>query len=291
MITIRPLSGCTWEQTLQLWNEAFADYFVNMNFTFDRLMNRMVRERISPAHSLVAWNDGRPVGFVFTSIGEIKGKKIAWNGGTAVLPGWRRKGAGNRLMEALMELYQREHVQLATLEAIAENKPAIRLYQQHGYDIADSLLIYQTENFRRGQKGASGYNIRTAHPATVTAFSFYPDLAPWQTHWFQGDEAWIISDSSGKEAGYALVRRKTDDQGRGRVQELTLLQLETAPGHPEAEELAHQLLRHVMASAEASRCQFLYCPEKKKMVKSLLEEEGFHMFLSNVHMVKKIAED
>lgn len=35
MITIRPFSECTWEQTLQLWNESFADYFVNMNFTFD----------------------------------------------------------------------------------------------------------------------------------------------------------------------------------------------------------------------------------------------------------------
>ncbi|MEK4798823.1 GNAT family N-acetyltransferase [Thermoactinomyces sp. FSL K6-2592] len=289
MVTIHPLSRCTWEQTLQLWNEAFADYFVNMNFTFDRLMNRMVREKISPAHSLVAWADGRPVGFVFTAIGEIKGKKVAWNGGTAVLPGWRRKGVGSRLMEALVEMYQREHVQLATLEAIAENKPAIRLYQQYGYDIDDSLFIYQTENFSRKQPAAPGYNIRSAHPATVAAFSFYPDPAPWQTHWFQGDEAWIISDSSGKEAGYALVRRTTDDLGR--VQDLTLLQLETAPEHPEAEELARQLLRHVMASAEASRYQFLYCPAKKKMVTGLLEEEGFHMFLNNVHMVKKIAAD
>jgi hypothetical protein len=85
------------------------------------------------------------------------------------------------------------------------------------------------------------------------------------------------------------VRRTTDDLGR--VQDLTLLQLETAPEHPEAEELARQLLRHVMASAEASRYQFLYCPAKKKMVTGLLEEEGFHMFLNNVHMVKKIAAD
>ncbi|MBA4549106.1 hypothetical protein H1R82_03330 [Thermoactinomyces intermedius] len=86
------------------------------------------------------------------------------------------------------------------------------------------------------------------------------------------------------------MRRKTDEQGQ--LQELTLLQLETAPGHPEAAELTRQLLRHVMTSVEASRYQFLYCPAKKKMLTGLLEEEeGFHMFLNNVHMVKKIATD
>lgn len=94
MVTIHPLSRCTWEQTLQLWNEAFADYFVNMNFTFDRLMNRMVREKISPAHSLVAWADGRPVGFVFTAIGEIKGKKSLGTEGPPFFPDGDEKELG-----------------------------------------------------------------------------------------------------------------------------------------------------------------------------------------------------
>ena len=290
MITIRSFSECTWEQTLQLWNESFSDYFVNMNFTFDQLLYKMATEKISPAHSLVAWANDQPVGFVLTAIGDVNGKKVAWNGGTAILPGWRRRGIGSRLMAALIEFYQKEHVRQATLEAFAQNKSAIQLYQQHGYEIAGYLLIYQTDKIKRIPKEVPGFKIRSDHPASVASFSFYPQIAPWQTHWFLGDEAFIIFDSAGKETGYALVKRNTDKQGQ--VQALSLLQLEVDPAHPDADGMTHQLLQYVITSfPEASRYRFLYCPPQKKAVTNWLEKAGFQIFANNVHMVKKITAD
>lgn len=64
-------------------------------------------------------------------------------------------------MAALIELYKKEHVEITTLEGFAQNKPAIQLYQQHGYEISGYLLIYQTDNIKRIPKEVPGFKIRS----------------------------------------------------------------------------------------------------------------------------------
>ena len=76
----------------------------------------------------------------------------------AVLPGWRRRGVGSRLLIALLDLALELGATVATLEVRLSNLPARRLYERYGFrpvglrpryysDNDEDALIMTTERF------------------------------------------------------------------------------------------------------------------------------------------------
>jgi ribosomal-protein-alanine N-acetyltransferase len=64
----------------------------------------------------------------------------------AVLPAWRRRGIGGRLMHAVMELAERMNARVATLEVRLSNMPARRLYQLFGFKPVGVRPRYYSDN-------------------------------------------------------------------------------------------------------------------------------------------------
>ena len=106
MIEIRRMSECTWKEAVGVWNEGFQDYFADVKMDADTFTARLAREGLSPDLSIVAFHDGRPVGILLNGIRSIAGKRMAWNGGTAVVPRRRRSGVGKALLEAAIRIYR-----------------------------------------------------------------------------------------------------------------------------------------------------------------------------------------
>jgi GNAT superfamily N-acetyltransferase len=69
---------------------------------------------------VLAWVNERPVDFILNGARTIEGKRIAWNGGKGVVPGYRRNGIGRRMMEACLAVYRAHDIDNAYLEAIAQ---------------------------------------------------------------------------------------------------------------------------------------------------------------------------
>ncbi|MFC9707709.1 GNAT family N-acetyltransferase [Paenibacillus sp. NPDC056933] len=67
---------------------------------------------------------------------------MAWNGGTGIAPAFRGQGIGRVLMLRSLELCREHGVEIAILEALAQNENAIKLYQYVGYEITDRLMFY-----------------------------------------------------------------------------------------------------------------------------------------------------
>ena len=80
-------------------------------------------------HYLVAEREGEPVGFagMTVSFGEGEIDKVM------VDPSWQRHGVADALMKALFELGESIGTSEFTLEVRVSNKPAIRLYEKHGF--------------------------------------------------------------------------------------------------------------------------------------------------------------
>ncbi len=69
--------------------------------------------------------------------------------GMAVRDDWQGKGAGNALMQAVVELADKWlNLLRLELEVYTDNEPAIRLYQKHGFAIEGTLLRFA---FRDGE--------------------------------------------------------------------------------------------------------------------------------------------
>jgi GNAT superfamily N-acetyltransferase len=278
---------------VKIWNEGFQGYFLDMTLSLDVYLSRLVRDGLSPGFSLVAFCEGRPAGFLLNGFLEKSGRTIAWNGGTGVSPEFRGRGVGKVLMKATLDLYDELGVDVAMLEAISTNEPAIALYKQFGYEAVDQLISLRHEGGLPEHlfinEHSKSYVAERVAPHVAGSLEFYEELAPWQAHWQNVSRnqgaALIVSDVSGNTVGYALFKKTYDEQGR--TTELVLYQCVAKPG-ADAEAVVACALENVYSPVELRCRRSTYNLSKSnETVCKMLEEAGFVLYIEQVHMIRR----
>jgi len=94
---------------------------------------------LSPELFYVAEVDNEIVGYV---VGLIEYGNIGHIISIAVHPKWRRKGIASKLLMKIEEEFKRRNIKIFVLEVEVNNKPAISLYEKHGYRIIDVIKRY-----------------------------------------------------------------------------------------------------------------------------------------------------
>lgn len=288
---MKPMRGLTFEETLELWNRGFEGYAMNMTMTMERLVSRFGLEGLSPDMSVVAFDGDKPVGFIMNAIREVHGKLVSWNGGTGVIPEYRRQGVGRAMMEETLRVYEQNHVQLATLEAIRSNVKAIALYQQMGYDVVDELVFYQHAGaFEQVPfvPVAKGLRMDCGMAYEVSRLSFYKPFGAWQTQWqnVRDGESVIAFDASGQPVGYALFKRMYDPESQQVT--VSLLQCEVALGQETPKSIAAALCTEVFRPTDATlkRGTVNLSRRNDPLIPNLLEEAGFTVRAEQVYMTR-----
>ncbi len=102
---------------------------------------------------LVAEEDGEVVGY---SAGYLEGDGVGHIASVAVRPGFRRRGIGRALMEALERELVARGARRLRLEVRASNQAARRLYESLGYRVVRRLPgYYRDENGLLMEKAVS----------------------------------------------------------------------------------------------------------------------------------------
>ena len=131
---------------------AFEGYVVPINFTASILARRLRFEQHDLECSLVALEGGEAVGAAGLAIRGGRG----WVSSFGVVPAWRRRGLGRRLMSALTERARAYGLRQLLLEVIDGNDAARRLYEGAGMRVTRDLLVldrpadYEPSGARRG---------------------------------------------------------------------------------------------------------------------------------------------
>lgn len=117
------------EEFVDAQNDIFADYIIPLKSSpqFLRDFMRSVGGRIEDV--LIATHDEDIIGYV----NPVVDGREAWIGGLGVIPSFRRKGLGIRLMIAAEELAHSRGAEEIILEVIEGNLPALKLYRRLGY--------------------------------------------------------------------------------------------------------------------------------------------------------------
>lgn len=89
------MSELSAEDLVALWNKGFEGYFLNSTLDLSKFMARTVHEGLSLEHSLVMFENKEPIGFVMNGFRTIDGSKVAWNGGTGIVPDYRGEDSGS----------------------------------------------------------------------------------------------------------------------------------------------------------------------------------------------------
>lgn len=293
MIKIKRLVDCTIQEGVEAWNSGFEGYYFDATMTPEKFINRFTSEGLSPSLSIVAFQDHKPVGIVKNGIRVFNGKKIAWNGGTAVASQLRGKGIGKLLMEETLLILEKENVHLATLEAISENQHAISLYEKMGFEIIDELEYLSLNGPIETDKFVDymdDITIERSVPQQVGHLPFYQGMHPWQTQWqsAKDGEALIIKDSTNAAIGYAYFRRGFDDKGKHIS--TVLYQCEAEPSHKNSKKLIKVLLHEVFGTFDDSINRVIpNMPiRKSEQTHTILKGIGFQHTAKQVYMMKKM---
>lgn len=120
-------------------NASFEGYPVQITFTASMLARRVRFEQYDLESSLVAFDGEEVVGMAGLAIRGTRG----WVSGFGVVPSWRRRGLGRRLMAELLERARGYGLRQLSLEVLSENIAARRLYEGVGMHVARDLLVME----------------------------------------------------------------------------------------------------------------------------------------------------
>jgi GNAT superfamily N-acetyltransferase len=291
MITVKRLSECTLTEAVQAWNTGFEGYFFDATMSVEAFTTRLGMEGLSPDLSLVAFNQQVPVAIVLNGVRNINGKKVSWNGGTGVALSHRGKGVGQMMMEETLKLYEKEDIDIATLEAISENSRAISLYERMGYKTIDRLLGLQQQGmmengFHSGE--SKDYTIVKGIPRDVSSYPLYRSMSPWQTQWqsVRDGEAILVKNHDGECLGYAIYKRMFDSSNQHTV--TVLYQCEVSPRAVDSQDLLNLMLEHVFQPRLEIRRSTFNLPVSNDLVVNRLKEAGFSVRTEQVYMIKEM---
>ena len=290
-VELKPMNTCSFQTALDVWNEGFQEYFVDLTLSLDKFLARVTSERLSPELSFIAFVAEKPVGLLLNGIRANGVTKSAWNGGTGVIPSYRGKGIGRALVNASIELYEEQGIEVATLEALRGNESAIKLYTNCGYSIVEELTFLDAGDSVHSFDLKPGFTVRQVSLSSVGALSFYPELSAWQTQWqsllSSNGEAIIVSDDSGGAVGYALYKKRYDADGT--LANVALCQCEVAPDRDDAEHIAASALQRAFFFEPGSYRRSTHNFRKSnQLVVRMLSDAGFTTFIEQVHMIKSM---
>ena len=169
--------------SLEVFAEAFtagfSGYEVPLEVDGPQLARRIRTDQYDLLHSLVAYDGDERVGMVAVAIRGEAG----WCGGLGVVPERRGRGIGRLLMEELLSRARAAGVRRLTLEVLAKNTPARRLYEGMGMRVTRELLVLERAEGRgAAPRAREGVALEEAEKAELLShFARLHGVAPaWQ---------------------------------------------------------------------------------------------------------------
>ncbi len=160
-LTFRAAASLSLEEVAAAFNAAFAGYFYPQQLTGASLARRARLEQLDLQHSLLAYDEEDFVGLTLLGIRGARG----WCGGFGIVPEHRGHGRAHELMAAFVAEACGCGLKQLSLEVLARNTPAIRLYERAGMHITRDLLILERDAGKAS--GPETVELQMAEPSVL----------------------------------------------------------------------------------------------------------------------------
>jgi ribosomal protein S18 acetylase RimI-like enzyme len=254
------------------FTSSFEGYPVNISVDSVWLARRVRYEQHDLLNSLVVLDGPETVGMAVLAVRGQRG----WVGGFGVVPRWRGRGLGRRLMSELVARARAAGLGRLSLEVLVGNTAAIKLYERAGMRVTRDLLILE----RPAEWAGTPKGRPPREAAAAELLEHFTRLHPEPPVWQRELASLLVLDQRGLYLGarsrpraYVLFRRTAEGE--------TLLSDLAAAGARQARAMC-AALGHVGAALNV-----INEPERSPFAAPLLEH-GFREVLRQHEMTMEL---
>jgi ribosomal protein S18 acetylase RimI-like enzyme len=218
METIKPLDTLSFDSLFIAFNEAFADYEIQINKEEFRVM--LSRRGFVPSLSFGLFDDGRLVAFTLNGIGEYNGEKTAYDTGTGTIKEYRGRGYASRIFTESLPFLKRTGVTQYLLEVLQHNTKAVSVYQKLGFVVSREFNYFKQSCSSVSipvRELSSAYRIEQTGLERSSEFAHFWDFTPSWQNTFEAimrrkDDFKFFGTYNGEElAGYCIFEPGSGD--------------------------------------------------------------------------------
>jgi ribosomal protein S18 acetylase RimI-like enzyme len=224
---LRPLLDHGLQETVDLMNLGFSDYFIHIELSLPMFLNMVRVDGIELSHSRLIYVDGEAAGVALIA-------RRGWTSRLAAMclaPASRGRGAGRAAMDLLLTeaLSRSDHSMV--LEVIEHNAPGVRLYESCGFKTRRRLLSYEG-TFPQSEAAAPLQTVDIREAARWVTVHGLEDL-PWQlsgeslvqsgppsTAWGLDQACIVLSNPDVEQVAIRSLIVLPDSRGQGQASRL-----------------------------------------------------------------------
>lgn len=286
-LTLQPAATFSHRRLTELLNQAYAGYFIPVQFDATQLAMMCDDMDVDLARSIVAVVEGVPAGApagmpVGMALLSVRGSE-GWVSAVGVCPAWQRRGVGRTILQRIQRDARETGLDVLRLEVLEQNQAGVGLYRSLGFSITRDLLVL---------KRAPGFDLpeplhrldpRLVRPQKLLkSYAEFHDVDPsWQRRLrslqkraprIQGQA--LFHD--GRLAGYVLFQTQTEV--------ILVLDLAVDPEMPDRVGMARRLLFSLHAERPALGGYIINVPAEDPLL-SAFTDLGYRVWQCQHEMV------
>lgn len=218
MYSYKTLENIELEVIYNTFVEAFSDYQVKFDISFDNFQIMMKRRGLNLDFSMGTFKDGKMVGFILNGVREWNGKTTIYDVGTGVVLEHRKKGVTGAMFKKLLEVCRDKKIEQYLLEVLQENSGAVNLYKGNGFQITREFDCYFLNKFNRSfNKNITLERLDSFSEEIWRELKKYWNYNPsWQNSIDSikdnfNNFIYIVAKSGDKIVGYEIIEKTTGD--------------------------------------------------------------------------------
>jgi len=159
----------------------FSDYIIKIDIDEDGYRQKFALDGVEYKSSVGIFDNGALIGVTMNGVDDWLGKRTVYDAGTVVLSEHRNKGASTRMFEYQLPKLADLGFESYLLEVICDNEPALRLYNNFGFETKRELGVFYKKNEYRELPLRAGFAFKKIALQDVETSNLYDDTGiAWQ---------------------------------------------------------------------------------------------------------------
>ena len=274
------------ETVYEVFIDAFSNYQVKLDVSFEKFSNMMKRRSVDFAVSMGIFDDNKLIGFVLNGKRTINSKLIAYDSGTGISQAYQGLKLARDMLTENANLLKKKKFDKYILEVLTSNEKAFKLYKDFGFTITREFNCFKN-SAKDINEFKSNTNIKIdkidSSDIDWKEFESYFDFAPsWQNATASIKEdyskfSYVKAVKDSENIGYGIIEKKTGD--------IPLLGVNRKYRN---RSIASLMLNELLAKTTSPSLSAVNIDNSCENIKCFLEKHNFINFIQQYEMVINI---